>query len=224
MADIEHDAARGAFFGQRIDEIVVEDVAARLAVEAVGDDVAQVEQLQDLVEGRRRLADMHHQRQSCDPRHLLGDLDRGDAQAQDDMARPHLDPADDVAIGFDAGERALDVDRADVDQLADPIAGDSPVEPMFRKAKMRSATGSMTNSRKPAKLASPAEPASTSVTTRARARTGAAGSKCRCRHARHGRAGRTSRAIRTRRCRQDARPQDLWAGPGLPLRSSRRHR
>ena len=35
-----------------------------------------------------------------------------------------LMPTDHVAVGLDAGERALDVDRADVDQLADPVAGD----------------------------------------------------------------------------------------------------
>ena len=107
--------------------IVVEDVAARLAVEAVGDDVARIEQLEDLVQHRRRLADMHHQRQPGDPRHLPRDLDRGDAPgAQDDVARAHLDAADHVAVGLDAGQRPLDVDRADVDQLADPVAGDEP--------------------------------------------------------------------------------------------------
>ena len=40
MADVEHDAARRRLFGQPIKVLVLEDRAAGLAVEAVGDDVA----------------------------------------------------------------------------------------------------------------------------------------------------------------------------------------
>ena len=91
----------------------------------MGDDVAGAEDLENLVEERRRLADMHHQRQLQDLGDLLGDLDRRDAPgAEDHVAGPHLDADDDVAVGLDAGDGAIDVDRADVDEFADAVAGD----------------------------------------------------------------------------------------------------
>ena len=63
-----------------------------------------------------------------------------------------------------ASVRSTSIERMSISSLT-RLQATRPIEPMFRNAKMRSAAGSMTNSRKPAKLASPAEPASTSVTT-----------------------------------------------------------
>ena len=50
MADIEADALRGAAFGEREEVLVLDDAAAGLAVEAMGDDVAGGEDFEHLVE------------------------------------------------------------------------------------------------------------------------------------------------------------------------------
>ena len=125
MAHVEADPLAGAALGEREQVVVLDDVAARLAVEAMGDDVSGREDFQHLVEERRRLADMDHERQAQDLGDLLCDLDGRDAPgAENDVASPHLDADDDVTICLDAGDRPVDVDGADVDEFAHAVAGD----------------------------------------------------------------------------------------------------
>ncbi len=71
MADIEHDAARRRLLGEPIKVLVLEDRAAGLAVEAVGDDVALGQHAEHVVIKRRRFADMHHHRQLQDAAELF---------------------------------------------------------------------------------------------------------------------------------------------------------
>ena len=158
------------------------------------------QQLEHIVIERRRLADMHHHRQLRDPRDLL--RHRTGVMPQAPMmtwlART-LMPDDDVAVGLDAGEGAVEVDRAHVDQLADPVAGDKA-----DRADVEEGEDALLR-RLDDELAKAVEiglAGRAGVDQRGDAARGAAlfagGARCRCRRARHGRADRSSPATGTR--------------------------
>ncbi|MCY1292759.1 hypothetical protein D9M70_419980 [compost metagenome] len=125
MADVEADAFAGATFCKLEQVLVLDDAGAGLAVEAVGDDVAGTEDFEHLVVKRRRLADMHHHWDLQDLGNLLAELDRRHAPgAGDHMAGADLQPDDVLAVFLVAGDDAVDVDRADVAEFTDAVAGD----------------------------------------------------------------------------------------------------
>ena len=125
MADVQPDALGRTAGGELERILVLDDQAAHLAVETVGNNVPRAEHLKHLVIEWRRLAGMDHQRQLEDLGDLLGHLHRGGAPAAEvDVTGTHLDANDDVAVGFDAGDRAVDVDEVVGLQFRHPVAGD----------------------------------------------------------------------------------------------------
>jgi len=127
MADIEHDAALGRFPGEIVQILILDDRAAGLAIETMGDDVAFGQQRQDVIIQRRGLADMDHERELEDAAELFGQLDRHQVPAAGDHGTgAHLEPDDDVAIGLDRRDDAIEIDGAHIHQLTDAIAGHQP--------------------------------------------------------------------------------------------------
>ena len=100
MTDVEANALPRTAFGEIEEIFVLHDTGARLAVEAMRDDVARSEDFKYFVIKGRRLADVHHHGDLQDFGDLLAKLDRRDAPGSgDDMAGAHLD-ADDVLAVF----------------------------------------------------------------------------------------------------------------------------
>ncbi len=124
MADIQPDAFPRAAFGKVEQVLVFHDAGARLAVEAVGHDIAGAENFQNLVVKGRWLAHMYHHRHFQDLGDLLAELDRRHTPgAGDDMARPHLQADYMLAVFRVTFEDTVEIDVLDVAQFRHPVAG-----------------------------------------------------------------------------------------------------
>ena len=146
MAHVEADPLAGAALGEREQVVVLDDVAARLAVEAMRDDVSGREDFQHLVEERRRLADMDHERQACRIlatffATLTGVMPQAPRMTW--LALTLMPMMTSRFASTQAIVRSMSMERMSMSSLT-RLQATRPIEPMLRKARMRSRAGSIT--------------------------------------------------------------------------------